>query len=243
MTDGTSASRGDGGPAPEHTPDPAASLRRIEASLARLEQRLALVEVQAAAVAGVAVDSVDRLAADARARGVDVDARLGLALGLAERLTDPDVASSLHAMLAMLPQAPAMVATVTDTVDGAIARLRASGIDVETRAGLLGHALERLTSPEALELLGVVLGRLDAVRGLLESGVLDPATTKLVGSAGQALVRTAREQPDVGPGPMGVLRALGDGDVRAAVGFTLRFAKHFGRTLKGPGLTLPARAP
>ena len=144
-----------------------------------------------------------------RPRGVDVDARLRLALRLAERLTDPAVASSLEVMLATL----------------------------------LGRAMERLTSPEALELLAAVLSRLDAVRGVLESGVLDPATTKVVGTAGQALVRTARERIDDGPGALGVLRALGDGDVRAAVGFTLRFARHFGRSLKEHGLTLPARAP
>jgi uncharacterized protein YjgD (DUF1641 family) len=243
MIEGTSASRSNQGAPPELAPDPAGSLRRIEASLARLEHRLATAEAQAAAAVSVATDSVDHLVADARARGVDVDARLKLALRLAERLTDPAVASSLELLLAMVPQAPAAVAMAADSVDGVVSRLRASGIDVEARARLLGRAIERLTSPEALDLLVTVLARLDAVRGVLESGVLDPSTTKVVGTAGQALVRTARERIDDGPGALGVLRALGDGDVRAAVGFTLRFAKHFGRSLKAHGLTLPARAP
>jgi uncharacterized protein YjgD (DUF1641 family) len=241
MIDLTTAPRGEGGTTPARADD-AATLRRIEASLSRLEHRLAALESHATAAVGIATDSVDRLVADARARGVDVDARARLALRLAERLTDPAVAASIEATLALLPQAPAAVAVLTDAVDGAVGRLRASGIDVEARAKLLGSALERLTSPEALELLGVVLGRLDAIRGLLESGVLDPSTTRVVGTAGQALVSTARDELDDGPGPLGVLRALGDRDVRAAVGFTLRFARHFGRTLKRHGLTLPSAA-
>ncbi|MFO0601722.1 MAG: hypothetical protein U0324_01050 [Polyangiales bacterium] len=220
----------------------AASLARVEASLARLESRLAALESHALTSVGVATDAVDRMAADARARGVDVDARLRVALRLAERLTDPAVAGALERALDLAPQAPAAVATAVDAFDGAVARARAAGVDLDERAHLLVRALERLTSPEALDLLGVVLGRLEAVRGLLESGVLDPQATRVVGTAGAALVRTASEPMAPGPGALGTLFALGDVDVRTAVGFGLRFAKNLGRSLAGAPAALPARA-
>jgi uncharacterized protein YjgD (DUF1641 family) len=220
----------------------AESLRRIEASLARMEARIAALESQATAAVGVAADSFDRLAADARARGVDVDARLRVALRLAEKMTDPQVAAAIEHVLDLAPQGPALAATAIDTLDGAVARMRASGVDLDARLHLLLGALERLTSPEAIELLGVVLGRLDAVRGLLQSGVLDPNATRVVGTAGAALVETAAEPVTPGPGAFGTLLALGDTDVRTAVGFALRFAKNLGRSLASARHTLPERA-
>ncbi len=220
----------------------AAALARVEASLARLESRLTALETHATAAVGIATDTVDGVVADARARGVDVDARLRTALRLAERLTDPAVAGALERALELAPMAPAAVATAMDSLDGAVSRARAAGVDLDERAGLLLRALERLTSPEALELLGVVLGRLDAVRSLLESGVLDPAATRAVGTAGAALARTAAEPVTPGPGAFGALLALGDADVRTAVGFGLRFAKNLGRSLAGAHGALPARA-
>ncbi len=220
----------------------AASLARVEASLGRLESRLAALEAQAMVTVGVATDTVDGMVADARARGVDVDARLRTALRLAERLTDPAVAEALERAAALAPLAPGFVATAMDTVDEAVARARAGGVDLDERAGLLLRALERLTSPEALELLHVVLGRLDAVRGLLESGVLERDATRVVGTAGAALAQTAGEPMAQGPGPVGALIALGDADVRTAVGFGLRFAKNLGRALVAAQRALPARA-
>ncbi len=240
MTSGTNASRGEGAPA-STAPDPTASLQRIEATLARLERRLDALEAQATSVAGIAADTVDRMAADARAQGVDVDARVRSAMRLAVRLTDPAVVAAVEQALDVVPLAPGAVAMAVDTFDGLVSRLRARGVDVEARARLLGHAMERLTSPEALELLGTVLTHLDAVRGLLDSGVLDPAATRVVGTAGASLVKTAREPHTPGPGPLGLVRALGDVDVRAVLGFTLRFARNFGRALDRNDLELAAR--
>ncbi|MEZ4410301.1 MAG: DUF1641 domain-containing protein [Polyangiales bacterium] len=220
----------------------AASLARVEASLARLEARLDALESGAMSTVGVAADTFDRAVADARARGVDVDARARLALRLVERLTDPAVMGAMERAVDLAPAAPAMVATLVDTVDGAVARARTSGVDLDARAGLLLRAGERLTSPEALELLGAVLSRLDAVKAVLESGVLDPAAVRVVGVAGAALAKTAAEPVGEGPGPFGALRAMGDVDVRAAVGFGLRFAKNLGRALASGRVALPARA-
>lgn len=71
--------------------------------------------------------------------------------------------------------------------------------------------------------------------------MLDPRTTRVVGVAGEALVATVDEgvQP---AGPLGALRALGDADVKTVVGFTLRFAKNFGKALVQQRTALPARA-
>lgn len=208
----------------------AESLARIEATLARLESRLTLLETQAAAAVGVATDAFDGAMADARARGVDVDARARTMLRLAERITDPGVAGAVERMLDLAPQGPHLVATVVDTLDGLVARARASGLDLDARAHLLARAAEQLTSPEALELLGVMLDQIDALRGLMRSGVLDPAATRIVGTAGAALAQTALE-PVTPKGPWDALRALGDHEVRTALGFALRYAKNLGRRL------------
>jgi uncharacterized protein YjgD (DUF1641 family) len=219
----------------------AASLARIEAALGRLEARLAALESQAMATVGIATDTFDRTVADARARGLDVDERLRTALHLLERLTDPAVAHTLERALDLAPQVPAMVASAVDTFDGLVARLRAAGVDLDERGGLLLRAAERLTSPEALHLLCMVLDRLETLRSLLESGVLDPQATRVVGTAGTALAQTATEPMTPSPGPLGTLRALGDGDVRTALGFALRFARNLGRALKHNPGALPAR--
>jgi sulfide:quinone oxidoreductase len=124
------------------TDETAESLRRIEASLARMEARIAALECQATAAVGVATDSFDRLAADARARSVDVDARIRVALRLAEKMTDPQVAAAIERLLDLAPQGPALAATAMDTFDGAVARMRASGVDLDARLHLLlGAAL------------------------------------------------------------------------------------------------------
>lgn len=221
--------------------DTAASLARVEAALARIEARVVTLEAHANAAVATATDTLDRWVADARERGVDVDERLRVALRLAERMTDPATARTLERTLDLAAEAPALVATLVDTVDGAIGRARDAGVDPDDRARRLLRALERLTSPEALNLLTVALDRLDVITALLNGAVLDPRTTRVVGVAGEALVATVNEgvQP---AGPMGALRAMGDADVKAVLGFTLRFAKNFGKALIQQRASLPARA-
>lgn len=221
--------------------DTAAALARIESALARIESRVTTLEGHANAAMATATDTLDHWVADARDRGVDVDQRLRVALRLAERMTDPATARTLERSLDLAAEAPALVATLVDTLDGALGRARDAGFDADDRARRLLRALERLTSPEALNLLTVALDRLDVITALLNGAVLDPRTTRVVGVAGEALVATVEEgvQP---AGPMGALRALSDADVKTVVGFTLRFAKHFGKALVHRRGSLPARA-
>lgn len=236
MSDATgSGARGAGGG------DTAEVLARIEAALARIEGRVATLESHADAALATATDTLDGWVCDARARGVDVDERLRVALRLAERMTDPATALTLERTLDLAAQAPSLVATVVDTVDGALERAREAGIDADDRGRRLLRTLERLTSPEALNLLTVALDRIEVINTLLNGAVLDPRTTRVVGLAGEALVATVDEgaQP---AGPMGALRALGDADVKTVLGFTLRFAKNFGRSLVAQKAALPARA-
>jgi uncharacterized protein YjgD (DUF1641 family) len=219
----------------------AEALARIEAALARIESRVTTLEGQANAAVATATDTLDHWVADARGRGVDVDERLRVAMRLAERMTQPATARTLERTLDLAAEAPALVATLVDTVDGALGRARDAGFDADDRARRLLRALERLTSPEALNLLTVALDRLDVITALLNGAVLDPRTTRVVGVAGEALVATVDEgvQP---AGPLGALRALGDADVKTVVGFTLRFAKNFGKALVQQRTALPARA-
>lgn len=218
----------------------AEALARIEAAVARIELRVERVEAHARAAVGTATDAADRWVDEARGRGVDVDERARAAMRLAERVTDPRVVAALERALDLATRAPDLAATAMDAVDGILARMHDAGIDADDRGRRLLRALERLTSPEALDLLGLLLSRLDAIHGVLDGGVLDPRATQVVGTAGRALAATSTEHPPP-LGPLAALRAMSDSDVRTAVGFALRFAKNFGRALGARHPALPAQ--
>lgn len=126
----------------------AAALDRLEGRLARIEGALARVTgvaAQAAPLTAALVDSFDDAAMRLSTKGVDLDARLGAALVLAERLTAPETVRAIE--LALAQQMPGFVAAAVDSFDDAAARLAARGIDVDARTrGVLG-TLEGLTSP------------------------------------------------------------------------------------------------
>lgn len=217
------------------TRDPVlAAIERIERRLARIESAVAeLSSARAAAPPMVAtvVDSLDDAADRLAARGVSIDERVASALALAERLTEPGTLRALERLADAAEQAPAALATMTDTFDDLCERAATAGVDIDDRARNLVVALEKLTSPEALRVLQQVLDHVEVVGGLLESGVLDPAPVAIVGKLGEALATTSREEsPSVGA--LGALRALGDPDVKRTVGFALRVAQRFGGAMR-----------
>ncbi len=76
----------------------------------------------------------------------------------------------------------------------------------------------------------------DEVRSLetvFRSGVLASDAVRVIGGVGGALAAAAAEEPPR-VGLLGMLRALRQPDVRRALGFLLRFAAHFGRTVDSP---------
>jgi uncharacterized protein YjgD (DUF1641 family) len=117
-------------------------------------------------------------------------------------------------------QVPAVVATVTDIVDGVIDRLAARGIDVDDRMRALLRAADHLTSPRAL----------DALASVLSSEILAHQTTEVIGRMGRAIVSAEHEARPVGM--WGLLRALRDPEIQRAAGFLIAMARRFGEELE-----------
>lgn len=115
---------------------------------------------------------------------------------------------------------PAVVATMTDIVDGVIDRLAERGIDVDERMRALLQAADHLTSPRAL----------DALASLLQSEIMAHQTTEVVGRMGRAIVHAEHEATPVGM--WGMLRALRDPEVQRAAGFLVAMARRFGAELR-----------
>lgn len=125
---------------------------------------------------------------------------------------------------------PNALAVATDTFDDVAARLRDKGVDIDQRLFVLLEVAERLTSPDAVKALTTVLDKLHLLQHLLDSGVVAETTVDVVGKAGYALA-AARSEPAREVGLFGAARAMSDEDVKRAVGFLVRVAQLFGRSL------------
>jgi uncharacterized protein YjgD (DUF1641 family) len=135
-----------------------------------------------------------------------------------------EVADSLRPLIAVARQAPALIAILMDSFDEAMRTASDRGIDVER--GLLNGA-------EAAVRFGAAMDA-DKVReldALLKSGVLAPATLRIIGELGRALTETAAA-PAAPAGVVQLLRALGQPDVQRALGFAVTFSENFGRRLR-----------
>ncbi|MFO8099781.1 MAG: DUF1641 domain-containing protein [Salinibacter sp.] len=201
--------------------------------LDRLEQVAALADdlPDATMVAAETIDDALTRAAD---RGVVVDERAREGLMLLEKMTDPDTAAALAAVLDRSEQlerlaeladtAPEAIATVVDILDAEYARIAAQGADPEQVLRQTVGALGRLGD----------LFRTDEFEALLDSGVLDPEALQAVGSLGTALAesQTKAQRGEIpSRGVFGLLGALRDPDVQRAVGFVTTFAKLFGQKI------------
>lgn len=188
-------------------------------------------------VAAIAADVADEAVTRGQAAGIDVDQRMHDALGLLERLTAPDTMRVLSALLDRLPQLeqaltladqlPGMVSIGVDAADELVRDLSAKGIDVERGA---------LNGASAALRFGALMGpaQVDSIEAVLKSGVLDPTVVGLVGRMGESFVRAAAAPPPpVGLG--GMLRAMGNPDVKRALGLLLHVAAEFGRQLGTQG--------
>lgn len=215
-------------------PDTVDVLTRLIDRLDRLEA-LASMADQLPDAAMVAADSIDDVLTRAAERGVVVDERAREGLMLLEKMTEPETAAALGAVLdraehlerlsALAEDAPDAIATVVDILDTEYARAAERGYDPE-------QILRR--SFNALGQLGDLF-QSDEFEALLESGVLDPEALQAVGSLGSALVESqkeARRGETPQRGFFGLLGALRDDDVQRAIGFITTFAKKFGQNLR-----------
>ncbi|OZC01433.1 DUF1641 domain-containing protein [Rubricoccus marinus] len=185
-------------------------------TMAAIEGALALAS-DAPGLASMAVDIVDERAGALRDRGVDVQARLGRAGALLERLSDDKTMDGLEAALAFADGLPGLASMVVDIVDERLGALRDRGMDP---AVLLAQGGE-------------------AAAALIESGVLDPESIAAIGDTASAL-RAARLDPPKKVGLLGLAGALRDDDVQRAAGFLVAVARHLGQSLAAPS-RLPAR--
>lgn len=196
-------------------------LARIDARLARLEEAMAPVAElgrEAPKMLATVTDVVD----DKAAQLGDVEHRLTALSDVVERLSRPQTLASLRKLVDIAENAPGLLATFTDVVDELMAEAGEDGLElaqvVEDSKRLLFGLLKLTTSPE--------------LRGLLDSGMLDPRALESLGQVAHALVQV-REGAVPRVGLFGTVRALGRGDVQRAVGFLLEVAGSFGRTLEG----------
>lgn len=128
--------------------------------------------------------------------------------------------SSVERVDAVARGAPALIATVTDSFDGAAQRAAEAGIDVDERARAVLSLLERVSRAEAVS----------AVRGLLDSGLFAPGAIAVLSNLATALPSDPSRTPQL-VGPWGAYRALKEPDVQRALGFLLDVARRLGASL------------
>jgi hypothetical protein len=198
-------------------------LDRLEAVLARLEQRTQLLDQapQLPHAIATATDSLDHLMREAQRRGFAPEERLPRLLELAEQVTRPERLTSLIAALQAAEQAPALIATAVDMIDGAMQRWTDRGhnpLDMFKNVAETVELLSRtLESPE--------------FKSLMSSGVLDPASIQVVARAARALVDASANASPSG-GIFSTVFALRDPHLQRAVGFGLSFGRRFGQLLQ-----------
>ena len=238
---------------PSTEPSPAPDLDHLARRIDHIDQVVSRLEnalANAPALTATLVDAFDDTCRRAARNGHELDTRLTHALALIDRLTAPETALALEALLDRLPQLnslaahldqlPASLATLVDIFDDYAARLDDQGIDLATslRQGL--HAavwLGQRVSETELERLGI----------LLRSDVLDPSALAVVGKTGTALASTHERAADSHKpdqlGPLGLLKALRDPDVKRSLAFALDVARTFGRSLESAPASPPLPTP
>lgn len=134
------------------------------------------------------------------------------------------------------------LAIIGDTFDGLMGRMQAAGIDPDERLRNLLAAADKLSSTRVLALLDAALSRADAIRMVLESGILDPHAVAVMSKAGSALADAAAH-PHGPVGVFGLLRAMSSRELQWASGFLVGFAETLGRAIRtGAARQLPAAA-
>ncbi|NRB51947.1 MAG: DUF1641 domain-containing protein [Saprospiraceae bacterium] len=111
-------------------------------------------------------DIVDEAYRKADAQGVNIEERLGVALQLAEKMTQPQVAEKLDALLKVGDQLPGMMAMTVDMVDEGMRKAIANGFDPQTLADTASAANTALTKAkaEAPAKVGGIFGLLKLIK-------------------------------------------------------------------------------
>jgi uncharacterized protein YjgD (DUF1641 family) len=181
---------------------------------------LLAVADQVPVMISMTADAVDEEIRHACDRGVNIDKRVGTALRMAEKITDPKMEERFNQLLDLSDQMPGLTAMVIDILDEGYRKAVSQGLDLETLAQQGTYALKQMVA-----LLGS-----EEFKALMSSGVLSPSTLNVVSQAGEALIESQQaEHKKVGL--FGTMRALGDPDRKRAMGFVMTFMKNFGKKL------------
>ena len=175
---------------------------------------------QASGMVSMTVDIIDDTVKTAAEKGVDINERLSSALVLAEKLTAPHVVEQINNMLDMLNQSSGLIAMATDSFDNIMQVAIDKGVDpqefVSQLFGVTTKLAHLLTTEEMKE--------------LIDGGIFDVGTLKVIGAASAALVES-NEAPPKKVGLFGVMREMKNPDMQKALGFLTTFARLFGKKL------------
>ncbi len=158
-----------------------------------------------------------------------------------------------HSIETLTAHVMPMLAVGADSADEFVSRADARGVHVDARLHDAVVLLERLTAPDTMRVLTALLDRLpqleqllhaadqapgmvaigvdamdEVVRDLQDKGI-DKVVT-LIGRMGASLATAASARPEP-VGLFGAIGALGNPDVKQALGLLLTFAAEFGRQL------------
>ncbi len=191
------------------------------AMVEKLESLLALAN-EAPGLISMGVDSIDGLAREANTKGVNLDDRLRSTLNLVEKITAPEMITKLEGMIEMAENSSGLLSIGVDSLDGIMRTAIERGIDPQvtiTKVIEMGSKLsELLNSPE--------------MTTIMESGIMDPKTIKIVGAAAEALVETNAKPIEKVGGIFALMKVMKDENMQKTLGFLTAFGKEFGKKMK-----------
>ncbi len=175
---------------------------------------------QSSGMVSMAVDIIDDTVKTAGENGVDINERLQSAVILAEKLTAPKVVEQLNNMLGMLDQSSGLVAMAADSFDGVMQVAIDKGIDPQEFAKQMFGVTTKLAQMMSTQ----------EMQELLEGGMFDVQTLKIMGAASSALVES-NQLPRKKVGLFGMMREMKNSDMQRAIGFLTTFGRLFGKKL------------
>lgn len=204
-------------------------LQRIDARLERLENKVNETPEMAMNGFSIFADSIDEKFNPATQEGLNNLDKVQKLQTLLEELTRDDTLDAFVQLTASLK-------AITPLLENLQQIENVASIAVDSMDEVFGIAMEKdLKVDEFLaNLKKLTFALIDAFESgafsdLLESGILDPHAIETVGALGRSMAVSNKVKQSAGP--VSLIAALLNKDVQRALGFSLNFAAHFGRTL------------
>lgn len=208
-------------------------LTHLSVRIDSLERSLANIEgitKKLPMVVAITTDAIDEYYRNAVKSGIDIEERCKKVGEMLIQITDPkkiDTLSqviknidTLTLLLKQFERVPDTLAMIVDSFDELYKNAERSGIDF----GLI----MKQGKDAASKMNGLL--RSDELKALMNSGILNPKAVHIVAQAGCALADCKEDRPQK-IGIIGLIKALGNGDIQSALGFLMSFGKRFGQLL------------